>query len=269
MPTVTVNGVDLHVERSGSGPRLLHLGGSGTTLETTAPLLKPYAARFDLLAFDYRGMGRSGFPPEPWTMADLAADALALMDDAGWESCRVVGTSFGGMVAMELAVTAPERVERLALLCTSAGGEGGMSFPLHSLVDLPPDERAARYTAILDTRFMPEFLAGDPRSAAIAQILATRIAEERSPEQARGEAAQFAARSGHDVWERLPAIDCPTFVACGRWDGIAPMANAEAIAGRIPDAELRAYDGGHVFFLQDRSAMPDVIAFLSGPPSPT
>lgn len=265
MSTVSVNGVDLHVERSGSGPRLLYLGGSGTTLESTAPLLKPYAERFDLLAFDSRGMGRSASPPAPWTMAELAADALALLDHVGWESCRVVGTSFGGMVAQELAVTAPERVERLALLCTSAGGAGGSSYPLHELVDLPPDERQRVYTSILDTRFTPDFLAGDARSRAIAQVLAGRIAEERSPAQRAGEAAQFAARRGHDVWDRLPRISCPTLVACGRTDGIAPLTNSEAIVARIPGAELRTYDGGHVFFLQDRRATPEILDFLAAP----
>lgn len=196
-------------------------------------------------------------------MADLAADALALLDHLGWHSCRVVGTSFGGMVAQELAVTAPERVERLALLCTSAGGAGGSSYPLHELIDLAPDERRRAYTAILDTRFTPEFLADDARSRAIAQVLAGRIAEERSPEQRAGETAQFAARRGHDVWDRLPRVACPTLVACGRTDGIAPPANSEAIASRIPGAELRTYDGGHVFFLQDRQAIPEILDFLA------
>jgi pimeloyl-ACP methyl ester carboxylesterase len=268
VPTAEVNGIQLYVERSGSGPRLLYLGGSGTTLEATAPLLKPYADRFDLLAFDSRGMGRSASPPEPWTMADLAADALALLDHVGWDRCRVVGTSFGGMVAQELAVTAPERVERLALLCTSAGGAGGSSYPLHELVDLPPDERERIYTSILDTRFTPEFLAADARSHAIAQVLAGRIAAARTPEQRHGESAQFRARRGHDVWDRLPRIACPTLVACGRTDGIAPVANSEAIVARIPDAELRTYDGGHVFFLQDRRAIPEILDFLAAPAEP-
>lgn len=266
MPTATVNGIDVYFERRGSGPRLLYLGGSGTTLAATAPLLKPFADRFDLLAFDQRGMGLTASPPEPWTMADCAADALALLDHVGWDTCRVVGTSFGGMVAQELAVTAPERVERLALLCTSAGGAGGSSYPLHELVDLEPAERQRVYTAILDTRFTPEFLAADARSRAIAQVLAGRITEERSPEQQAGEAAQFRARRGHDVWDRLPRIACPTLVACGRTDGIAPPANSEAIVARIPGAELRAYDGGHVFFLQDRTATGEILDFLASPP---
>ena len=76
-------------------------------------------------------------------MADYAADAAALLDHVGWDTCRVVGVSFGGMVAQELAVTSPERVERLALLCTSPGGASGASYPLHELAALPTDERVA------------------------------------------------------------------------------------------------------------------------------
>ncbi len=86
-------------------------------------------------------------------MADYAADALALLDAVGWDTCRVVGVSFGGMVAQELAVTAPERVERLALCCTSPGGVGGASYPLQELAALPVDgtrrgrHPVARYAA--------------------------------------------------------------------------------------------------------------------------
>ena len=83
-----------------------------------------FAKRFDVVAHDQRGLGRTEIPPTPYTMADYAADAMALVDHVGWDRCRVVGISFGGMVAQEIAVTWPERVERLALLCTSPGGAG-------------------------------------------------------------------------------------------------------------------------------------------------
>ena len=65
------------------------------------------------------------------------------------------------------------------------------------------------------------------------------------------------------MWDRLDRITAPTLVAGGRFDGLAPFANSEAIAARIPGAELRAYDGGHAFFLQDPQAFPDVVAFLA------
>jgi 3-oxoadipate enol-lactonase len=67
------------------------------------------------------------------------------------------------------------------------------------------------------------------------------------------------------VWDRLPAITCPTLVAAGRHDGLAPVANSEAIASRIAGAELRVYDGGHAFFVQDPAALPALVDFVASP----
>ena len=95
--------------------------------------------------------------------------------------------------------------------------------------------------------------------------MAARSDAARSDEQRRGEAGQLAARSRHDVCARLAAIACPTLVACGRYDGIAPLANGEWIASHIRGAELRVYEGGHVFFMQDPTALPEIAAFVSAP----
>jgi 3-oxoadipate enol-lactonase len=65
------------------------------------------------------------------------------------------------------------------------------------------------------------------------------------------------------VTDRLGAITCPTIVACGRYDGIAPVANSVAIVARVPHAELRVYEGGHIFMLQDRTALPEILDFLA------
>jgi len=110
IPTVTANGIELFYERKGDGPRLLFLNGSGATLETSALLISPFTHRFDVVAHDQRGLGRTAIPPGPYAMADYAADAIALLDAVGWDRCRVVGISFGGMVAQELAVTVPDRI---------------------------------------------------------------------------------------------------------------------------------------------------------------
>jgi pimeloyl-ACP methyl ester carboxylesterase len=175
----------------------------------------------------------------------------------------VFGISFGGMVAQEFAVTWPERVERLALLCTSPGGAGGSSAPLHLLADMEPAERARTSLHHLDTRFDAEWLADHPFDRAIVEQMAARQQEEKSPERRRGDAMQLEARRYHDVWDRLPRIACPTLVTCGEFDGLAPPANSEAIASRVAGSELRRYQGGHMFVAQDRRAMPDVLAFLT------
>lgn len=263
MPTAHVNGIDLYHERRGAGPRLLFCNGSGATLAATALLLDPYAARFDVLAHDQRGLGRTGVPPGPYEMADYAADAVALLDHVGWDRCRVVGISFGGMVAQELAVTHPDRVERLALVCTSPGGEFA-SYPLHTLADEDSVGVAAMHTTLLDTRFTPEYLAVHDGDRMLAELVTGRRAEAVPEEVQRGMDLQLDARSRHDVVDRLGAITCPTLVAAGRFDGIAPPANSEAIVARVPGATLRVYEGGHMFFVQDPAAQPEILDFLAG-----
>jgi 3-oxoadipate enol-lactonase len=264
MATAHVNGIEIYYEREGDGRRLLFLNGSGATVATTALLVDPFRARFDVVAHDQRGLGRTEHPPEPYTMADYATDAVGLVDAIGWDTCAVFGLSFGGMVAQELAVTWPDRVERLALSCTSPGGPDLASYPLHELADLPEDERTAVGMRVLDTRFTPEWLADHPADRGLAEMMAARYTAEKSEETLRGEAAQLGARRGHDVLDRLASISCPTLVACGRYDGIAPMMNSEAIATRVPGAVLRAYEGGHAFFAQDATAIPDILDFIGG-----
>jgi pimeloyl-ACP methyl ester carboxylesterase len=267
MPFVTARGFDIYYERSGLGPRLLFLTGSGTTVEQSRLVTDLFAPPFDLAAFDYRGMGRSGSPPGPYGMAECAADAQVVMDGLGWDTARVIGISFGGMVAQELAVTATHRVERLALLCTSSGGPGGSSFPLHHLERLSPTERRRVMQQLVDTRFDDEWLATHPGDRRLLGALEGRSAglDEIHRRAAR---AQLEARRQHDVWDRLPCISCPTLIACGRYDGIAPPGNSVAIATRIEGSRLREYEGGHAFFVQDAQAVPEVLTFLAGADSP-
>ncbi len=120
MPTVSANGIDIYYERSGSGPRLLFCNGSGSTLATSGPLISLFSPQFDVVAHDQRGLGRTSIPEGPYSMADYAADAAAVLDAVGWERCRVVGVSFGGMVAQEIAVTWPaaRRTARAAVHVT-------------------------------------------------------------------------------------------------------------------------------------------------------
>ena len=264
MPAAVVNGIDLYYERRGQGPRLLFLNGSGSSIATSEVLIELFTDGFDVLVHDQRGLGRTAIPPGPYQMADYAADAAALLDHVGWDRALVIGVSFGGMVAQELAVTWPGRVERLALLCTSPGGTGGASYPLHELAARPEAERARLSTLLLDTRFTPEWLSAHAGDRALAEMMAARRGEAKTSEQRRGEAEQLGARSRHDVCDRLSRVGCPTLVACGRFDGIAPPSNSEAIAARVPGAQLRCYEGGHVFFAQDRAALPDVLGFLRG-----
>lgn len=263
MPFATIRDIRMYYERGGdpsSGRRLLLVNGTGGDLRQKPNFLEsPLAEDFDLLAFDQRGLGQTDKPDGPYRMADYAADALALLDHVGWSSCRVYGISFGGMVAQELAVTAPERVERLVLACTSPGGEGGASFPLHELQDLPQEEVAKRYLRLLDTR-------GEDAGELLQQI--GKAMQERQqvgadePGREEGYRRQLAARAGHDTFARLPRLEMPVLIAAGRYDGIAAPSNQEAMAAQIPGARLEWFEGGHVFMLQDPKAHAVIRDFL-------
>jgi len=263
MPTAALNGIDIHFEVRGSGPRLLVFNGSGASIAGAGMLIEALAASFEVLVHDQRCLGLSTVTDQVPSMADYAADAAALLDHVGWDSANVFGVSFGGMVAQEFAVTWPERVNRLALLCTSAGGEGGSSFPLHTIAAMPEAEQDRVRLHLLDMRFDDAFLAANPLDQMLVDFTKAARATPKSEQQLRGEAFQLLARADHDVWDRLHRITCPTFIACGEFDALAPASNSDAIATRISGSVVRRYVGGHTFLLQDRSAMPDILGFLA------
>jgi pimeloyl-ACP methyl ester carboxylesterase len=204
VPVAHLNGIDTYFERAGDGRPLLFLNASGATLASASLLVQPFTRAADTVAADQRGLGRTEVPPGPYSMADYAADALALADFVGWGTFALVGVSFGGMVAQEVAVTAPERIERLALLCTSPGGPDAASYPLQSLEDLPPDERLATGMRVVDRRFTPEWLADHPVDQMIVDTFVHGQLADHTPDEARGLAEQLAARSHHRRAHRRP-----------------------------------------------------------------
>src|SRR4030067_2259777 len=137
MPFVTLRDLKMYYEIRGKGPRLLVISGTGGDLRRSPNIFEmPIAQHFEILAYDQRGLGQTSRPDIPYIMVDYADDANALLGAVGWDRSLVIGISFGGMVAQEFALRYPHRVERLVLACTSSGGTGGTSYPLHDLPHL-------------------------------------------------------------------------------------------------------------------------------------
>jgi 3-oxoadipate enol-lactonase len=261
MPVAETNGIRIYYERAGTGPRLFFISGTGGDLRNRPNVFDgPLAGAFDVLTFDQRGLGQSDKPEMAYCMADYADDAAGLLDAVGWDSVPVMGVSFGGMVAQELALRHPERVQCLVLACTSAGGQGGASYPLHELEALDETERAARHLELADTRRDAAWRAAHPDKW--RSLMAFAQAGRRADRDPAGALRQLQARAGHDTWERLTELTMPVLLAGGRYDGIAPVANMAALEARLPSSELRFYEGGHLFLVQDKAAYPDIIQWL-------
>jgi 3-oxoadipate enol-lactonase len=267
MPFARVRDLDLYYELHGEGAPVLLVSGTGGDLRHNPQRGRGVLEqRFAVAMYDQRGLGQTSKPDVPYTMADYADDAAALLDVLGWPRAHVVGVSFGGMVAQHIALRHPDRVDRLVLACTSSGGAGGSSFDLLQLHGVDPDERRQRWLPLMDTRVdlgtdPPTF---PPGLAPIAEALAHYGAPSDDPAAEMGARRQLEARAAHDVWHQLPQIAARTLVIGGRYDGQAPPENSERLAERIPNAKLVLCEGGHVFFLQDPTAWPTVADFLDG-----
>jgi 3-oxoadipate enol-lactonase len=267
MPFVSVRDLRMYYELRGSGPRLLFISGTGGDLRRSPNAFdSPLPKHFTVLSYDQRGLGQTDRPDIPYTMADYAADADGLLSAVGWDRCMVMGVSFGGMVAQEFAVRYPQRVERLVLACTSSGGAGGASYPLHELVGLALPEWTRRVVELSDLRRDAAWRTAHPQEfqVLVDETLAGLKVGADEPGRAIGARRQIEARQAHDTYARLPSLRVPVYICGGRYDGIAPEDNQHAMQRQIPTAQLELFEGGHLFFIQDPRAFARITAFLRG-----
>ncbi|MFN2467838.1 MAG: alpha/beta fold hydrolase [Gaiellaceae bacterium] len=256
--TVASNGeVRLAYDVRGAGPTLLLVHGLGYARWGWEPVVDALAGRFSIVSFDNRGVGESDVPPGPYTARAMAEDAVAVLDDAGLDRAHVLGTSLGGMVAQEVALGWPARVDRLVLACTTPGGPDAYPMPQQTVVLLAramlmPRDRALRL--LVENALAP----GPGRSELVERILAHRL---RSPLDLGGWQAQAAAGVTFDALGRLGAISAPTLVLHGTADVVVDVRNAGLLAERIPQARVELFPGGgHLFFWED----PDRFVRLVG-----
>jgi 3-oxoadipate enol-lactonase len=265
MPFVRVRDINVYYELQGEGPRLLYISGTGGDLRNSPRVFDgPLPRHFEVLAYDQRGLGQTDKPDIEYTMADYADDAAGLMDALGWRRVFVVGVSFGGMVAQELALRHPERIEKLVLCCTSSGGPGGASYPLHEIEHLPYEEQARIRIPITDARKDTAWQAAHPDETKqlVATAIATSESRHRDPAAAMGYRRQLEARAAHDTYARLGALSMPVLLAGGLYDRQAPPENMETLKRCIPGSRLEFFEGGHGFLRDDPRAVERIVAFL-------
>ena len=213
-----------------SAPVLVLSSSLGTTLDLWESNVAAWSGSFRLLRYDHRGHGRSPVTAGPYSVDLLARDVLALLDELGFERVSFCGVSLGGAVGMSLAATAPDRVDRLVLACTSA--RFGDAAPwLERAAAVRSGRMGAIADAIVARWFTPTLAARRPDVVERfrAMLLAT------PPE---GYAACCEAVASWDFRERLHAVAVETLVVAGADDPATPPEHAQLIADGLPSARL-------------------------------
>jgi 3-oxoadipate enol-lactonase len=260
----TQNGtVELYWRSIGSGPAVLLIPGQGMTTEGWWATIPVLARSFRVIAFDNRDTGRSSRVPWPYSVAQMAQDAVAVLEAAGEERAHVYGISLGSLVAQEVALRHPERVNALVLGASSAGGFAAYKPPATSPAQtflvragtMGPEEAewaAVPYTYGEKTRR----LHADRIGADIARRM-------QSPPEPLAYLHQAAAVAAHDAYERLNQVAAPTLVVHGERDVFIPPANALVLAEKIPGAELQLWpDAGHMYIIDEPQADREIARFL-------
>jgi 3-oxoadipate enol-lactonase len=222
--------VILHHEIAGpdDAPVLLLGGSLGTTLRMWDGQ-QPLAEELRLVRFDHRGHGASPVPPPPYEIADFARDVLALMDHLGIERASYCGLSIGGMAGIWLGAFAPDRVDKLILVCTSAHIPPASMWEERAHAVLAAGSPDAIADGVVERWLTPGYAAEHPdvRAALRAMLAGT---------DATGYAASCGAIERMDLRDDLARIAAPTLVISGSDDPATPLEHQRLIAAAIPGA---------------------------------
>ena len=253
MPFVhATDGTRIHYEvtgKSGATPVLM-IQGLGASKNAWNLQRIAMATRFRIISFDNRGAGRSDKPTEPFTLEQMADDALAVLDAAGIETAHVVGASMGGVISQIVAVKYPHRVRSLTLVCTACRNHPWRQELLQSWAKTAKEKgmievgkEAAQWVMSPRSfrRLVPAFTwmgplaALRPRHSFVSQIDAILNTRE-------------------DLVDQLSTITAPTMVIVGNQDILTPRGDSEEIAERIPNAELVVISGAAHGLMMEHSS---------------
>jgi poly(3-hydroxyoctanoate) depolymerase len=253
---IAVDGLTLRVSTRGQGSPLLLIMGIGGHLDMWSPLERLLHPRgIHTIAYDAPWTGGSSAYRVPQRFSGLARTAEHLLDCVGYARVDILGVSFGGGVAQQLAYQSPDRVRRLVLAATSSGAISVPGNPRALLALATP----RRYLdPVYYRRIAPEVFGGRSRTDPNAAALAARFAH---PPSMMGYAHQLYAAAGWTSVLWLHRIQQPTLVLTGDDDPIVPVANGRLLASRIPNARLRVIrGGGHLFLLEQAEEVAETIA---------
>ncbi len=231
MPTVRVNDIDMYYEIHGEGEPVVLIAGlnSDHTFYQKLGIISRLAERYQVVAFDNRGVGQSGKPDIPYSIEMMADDTDGLLSALGIEQAHILGTSMGGRIAVSLALRYPSRVKSLILVSTIMKSLKGTPMTL------------SRRLVALELK-IPMVRGSHPYYVVARQLEASR---------------------NFDCMDRLDEIHVPTLILHGKKDKSAPYRWAEAMQSGIKGSQMLTFPGGHLFFiLRQKQFIEAIVDFL-------
>jgi pimeloyl-ACP methyl ester carboxylesterase len=264
-------GTRLDVVESGdrANPSLLLICGTTQHYMLWGALAAGLAENYHVISYNHRGIGDSERGTGPLSMASMAQDAAAVLDEVGVPSAHVLGWSLGTAVAQELVLAHPDKVASLVLWGTwpaldgfQACGMAALSYPWR-MGDVPIA------MAALGLAFSPELLNSPDFPAMMEQMLPLFPQTEA---EVKVVVEQWDADLAHNTTDRLPSIDKPTLVIAGEQDLLTPPRQCQRVADLIPGAKFTLFTGpgsSHAVGLErTEEFLAEVLPFLAALPAP-
>jgi 3-oxoadipate enol-lactonase len=254
-----VTAVHYVVEGRSDGPTVVLAGSLGSTLEMWDPQVARLGEHFRVVRYDHRGHGKSPVPPGPYEVADLAGDVLEMLDSLEIPRVSFVGLSLGGMVGLWLGAHAPERLDRLAVLCTSAQLGPASNWTTRAAT-VRAEGTAAVADAVVERWFTPSYAAAHPDVVA-------RMRAMIAGNPADGYAACCEAIGRMDQTATLSAVLPPVLAIAGAEDPATPPEHLARIASGVPDGRLVVLDdAAHLASWQQADLVNDLLLDHLGAP---
>lgn len=266
MPVAKVGEINLCYKVAGKGQPLVVINGFGGTQSALFVMVRAFARHYRVVTFDNRGIGGSDKPTGLYSVRTMADDTVGLMDSLGIDKAHLMGLSMGGMIAQEMAIEYPQRVGKLILCSTSAGGEPFRELWFDLIEASNPDwNRSRSDLAEVDLRKLisseAPLLFNRPFNRLVITALSRlllRLGVAKVP------VGQLQAMMSYDALGRLDKIQAPTLVLSGSKDGLMPPHSGEVLASHIKSAKLVIIEGGAHAWQGDMPGrfIKEVLSFL-------
>lgn len=252
MPKAVINGINMYYEVHGQGEPFVLIMGSFGSLEAWILQIQAFQQYYKVIVFDNRGIGRTDKSPEPYSIATMADDTVGLLDHLGIENAHVLGMSLGGPVAQDVAISYPDRVKKLILVCSMAGAEGTrLHLDMLRALGIQNGSQRIDFRNVDFVQIMTATVALAFNDKSLSDSLSAQAETWFKQFDTDGFIKQWEAVTSYNALDRLHKIRARTLVITGTEDRLVDPRSSEVLAGLIPNSKLVKVEGGsHAFFME-------------------